>query len=113
MSEKNQNNEENAAFRSLSILYNRWKEGTFEEIIEDWKWIFSYSKRYKGTIAFYVFLGIASSSFALVSGIISKYVIDIVTGYKTEQLGLLIALLTGLLKCAEPCKYETSVENPS
>ena len=94
MSEKNRN-EENAAFRSLSILYNRWKEGTFEEIIEDWKWIFSYSKRYKGAIAFYIFLGIASSSFALVSGIISKYVIDIVTGYKTEQLGLLIALMVG------------------
>ncbi len=94
MSEKNRN-EENAAFRSLSILYNRWKEGTFEEIIEDWKWIFSYSKRYKGAIAFYIFLGIASSSFALVSGIISKHVIDIVTGYKTDKLGTLIALMVG------------------
>ncbi len=94
MSEKNQN-EENAAFRSLSILYNRWKEGTFEEIIDDWKWIFSYSKRYKGTILFYTILGITSSSLALVSGVVSKYVIDIVTGYKTEKLGMLIALMVG------------------
>ena len=95
MSETNQNNKENAAFQSLSILYNRWKEGTFNEIIDDWKWIFSYSKRYKGTIVFYTLLGIVSSSLALVSGVVSKYVIDIVTGYKTDKLGLLAALMVG------------------
>jgi len=95
MSETNQNNKENAAFQSLSILYNRWKEGTFNEIIDDCKWIFSYSKRYKGTIVFYTLLGIVSSSLALVSGVISKYVIDIVTGYKTDKLGLLAALMVG------------------
>ena len=95
MSETNQNNKENAAFQSLSILYNRWKEGTFNEIIDDWKWIFSYSKRYKGTIVFYTLLGIVSSSLTLVSGVVSKYVIDIVTGYKTDKLGLLAALMVG------------------
>ncbi len=95
MSETNQNNKENAAFQSLSILYNRWKEGTFNEIIDDWKWIFSYSKRYKGTIVFYTLLGIISSSLALVSGVVSKYVIDIVTGYKTDKLGILAALMVG------------------
>ena len=85
--------EEKAAFRSLSILYNRYKEGTFGEIIEDWKWIFSYSKRYKGAIVFYTLLGIVSSTLALVAGVVSKYIIDIVTGYKTEMLPTLIALM--------------------
>lgn len=94
MSEKNQN-EENAALNSLSILYKRWKEGTFQEIIDDWKWIFSYSRRYKGAIVFYTLLGIVSSSLALVAGVVSKYIIDIVTGYKTEKLGVLIALMVG------------------
>ncbi|MBR2842890.1 MAG: ABC transporter ATP-binding protein, partial [Lachnospiraceae bacterium] len=94
MSEKNQN-EENAALNSLSILYKRWKEGTFQEIIDDWKWIFSYSRRYKGAIVFYTLLGIVSSSLALVAGVVSKYIIDIVTGYKTDKLGILIALMVG------------------
>ena len=85
--------EEKAAFRSLSILYDRYKEGTFGEIIEDWKWIFSYSKRYKGAIVFYTLLGIVSSTLALVAGVVSKYIIDIVTGYKTEMLPTLIALM--------------------
>lgn len=89
----NTNKEENAAFRSLSILYNRYKEGTFEEIIDDWKWIFSYSKRYRGAIIFYTLLGIASSTLALAAGVVSKHVIDIVTGYKTEKLSLLIVLM--------------------
>lgn len=87
------NNEENAAFRSLRILYRRYKEGTFGEIIDDWKWIFSYSKRYKGAIVFYTFLGIVSSTLALVAGIVSKNIIDIITGYKTEKLPVLIVLM--------------------
>lgn len=89
----NKNKEENAAFRSLSTLYRRYKEGTFGEIIDDWKWIFSYSKRYKGAIFFYTFLGIVSSTLSLAAGVVSKYVIDIVTGYKTEKLSLLITLM--------------------
>ena len=87
------NKEENAAFRSLSTLYRRYKEGTFKEIIDDWKWIFSYSRRYKGTIVFYTLLGIVSSTLALAAAVVSKYVIDIVTGYKTEKLGILITLM--------------------
>ena len=93
MSEKYK--EEKSPFRSLSILYRRYKEGTFGEIIDDWKWIFSYSKRYKGAIVFYTILGIISSSLTLISSVVSKYIIDIVTGYKTEKLGMLAALMAG------------------
>lgn len=86
-------NEENAAFHSLSTLYRRYREGTFKEILDDWKWIFSYSKRYKGVIIFYTLLGVLGSSMSLVAGVISKHIIDIVTGYKTEKLTLLITLM--------------------
>ena len=48
-------------FASLNELRRRWKEGTFGEIIDDWKWIFSYSLRYKGAILFYLILGIFST----------------------------------------------------
>ena len=86
-------NEENVAFHSLNTLYKRYKEGTFKEILDDWKWIFSYSKRYKGTIVFYTLLGVLSSTMSLVASVISKYIIDIVTGYKTEKLTMLIILM--------------------
>ena len=82
-------------FESLSALHTRVKDGTFGEIIDDWKWIFSYSKRYKGAIFFYTVFGILSSTLGLASSVASKYVIDIVTGYKTEMLGVLIAVTVG------------------
>ena len=85
----------NSAFRSLDTLFSRIKDGTFGEIIDDWKWIFSYSIRYKGAIAFYTLLGIVSTSLGLISSIASKYLIDIITGYKTEQLSLMIAVMLG------------------
>lgn len=86
---------QNSAFQSLDILFQRWKEGTFGEIIDDWRWIFSYSKKYKGAILFYTLLGIASTSFGLISSIVSKYLIDIVTGYQTDKLVLLLVMMVG------------------
>ena len=85
----------NSAFRSLDTLFGRIKDGTFGEIIDDWKWIFTYSARYKGAIAFYTILGVVSTSLGLISSVASKYLIDIITGYKTEQLSLMLAVMIG------------------
>ena len=85
----------NSAFRSLDTLFGRIKDGTFGEIIDDWKWIFSYSFKYKGAIFFYTVLGIVSTSLGLVSSVASKYLIDIITGYKTEQLAVMLAVMIG------------------
>ena len=95
MSEEQKQASENALFRSLAILRGRWQDGTFGEILEDWKFIFSYSRRYRGAIVFYTLLGIFSSTLALISGVVSKYVIDIVTGYQYDKLGLLAAVMVG------------------
>ena len=95
MSEEQKQASENALFRSLAILRGRCQDGTFGEILEDWKFIFSYSRRYRGAIVFYTLLGIFSSTLALVSGVVSKYVIDIVTGYQYDKLGLLAAVMVG------------------
>lgn len=84
-----------SAFLTLHTLKERWKDGTFREIIDDWKWIFSYSAKYKGAIFFYTLLGIISTSLGLVGSIVSKYMIDIITGHKTEKLVLLIIILVG------------------
>ena len=93
--EENDKKQESIAFESLRILINRWKDGTFQEIIDDWKWIFSYSKRYKGAIVFYIILGVFSTSLGLVGTVASKYMIDIITGYKFEKLGIMAALMIG------------------
>ena len=80
---------------ALGILLRRWKEGTFGEILEDWRWILTYTKQYKWAVACYVVLGIASSSLSLVSAVASKYTIDIITGYQTSKLAAMAAVMVG------------------
>jgi ABC-type multidrug transport system fused ATPase/permease subunit len=87
--------EKRAFFQSLHTLRQRKKDGTFHEILEDWRWIFSYSKRHKGAVIFYTLLGIFSTSFALVASVAGKELIDIITGHETGKLGILIAILLG------------------
>ena len=70
-------------------------DGTFSEIVDDWKWIFTYSARHKGAIAFYTILGLISTTLGLVSSVVSKYLLDIITGYQTEKLTLLIGVMIG------------------
>ena len=80
---------------SLRILLNRWKDGTFGEILDDWKWIFTYSAKYKKAIIFYLLLGIFSTSLGLISTVAGKYMIDVITLYKFEKLPMLAALMIG------------------
>ena len=79
----------------MDILIRRWKDGTFSEIIDDWKWIFSYSAKYKGAIIFYTLLGVFSTSMGLVSSVAGKYMIDIITGYDTSRLWIVIVIMLG------------------
>ncbi|MEE1113515.1 MAG: ABC transporter ATP-binding protein [Eubacterium sp.] len=84
-----------AAFESMDILIRRWKDGSFREILDDWKWIFSYSKRYKGAIIFYTAVGIISTTLGLAASIASKYLIDIITGYQTDKLWIALVIMIG------------------
>ena len=80
---------------SLGTLLRRWKEGTFGELLEDWRWILTYTKRYRWAVACYVLLGVASASLSLVSAVASKYTIDVITGYQTSKLALMAGVMIG------------------
>ena len=73
----------------------KWKDGTFQEIFDDWKWILHYSVRYRWTIFFYTFLGTVSTSLGLLSSIAGKYLIDIVTGYQMNKAGMIFGVMAG------------------
>ena len=84
---------------SLGILLGRWRGGTFSEILTDWKWILSYTRRYRRAVWAYTMLGVISSTLGLVSAVASKYTIDIITGYDSSQLWfvILVMLLSALI----------------
>ena len=81
--------------QSLEMLLAHFKDGTFSEVIGDWKWIFSYSRKYLGSIILYTVLGLLSTTMGVVSSIAIKYVIDIITGYQMDKLGIVIAVMAG------------------
>ena len=82
-------------FNSLHSLFGRMQDGTYKEILDDWRWIFTYSKRYKGAIVFYTLLGLLSTTLAMAASVASKYVIDIITGHRVDKLWLMIGITVG------------------
>ena len=86
---------EEQSFRALRELRRRVKDGTFGEILDDWRWIFTYSKRYRWAIVFYTVLGIVSTTLGLISSLMAKYTLDIIVGHKTSKLWLLFIIMVG------------------
>ena len=80
---------------TVQTLIDKKKEGSFGEFFDDWRWIFSYSLRYKWVIVLYTVLGILSSSLALVSAYIGRTIINIVVNRELEHIWLLIGLMIG------------------
>lgn len=80
---------------TLSRLSVSVKDGTYHEIIDDWKWIFTYSRKYKGAIIFYAVIGVVSTCATLVASIASKHVIDIIAGFEYHRLGTMAFLMVG------------------
>lgn len=78
---------------SLGTLRGRIKDGTIREVIDDWKWIFSYSRKHRWAIACFVVLGVVTTSMGLVSAVVSKYLIDIITGFQRDKLWLLLVIM--------------------
>lgn len=78
---------------SLGKLIDKTRDGTISEILDDWRWIFSYSRQYKGAIIFYTVIGVLSTSLGLVTSVASKYLIDIITGYQTDKLGIMAVIV--------------------
>lgn len=78
---------------SIRMLIKIIDDGTFQDFWKDWKWIFSFSKKYKKAIFLYTLMGIGSTTLGLISAVVSKYLIDIVTGYQFDMLGVLAFLM--------------------
>lgn len=73
----------------LTKIHNKIKAGMLREMLQELAWIYGYSKRYKWQIVFYILLGILSTLMSLGASILSKYIIDAVTG---QDSGSIIAI---------------------
>jgi len=71
------------------------RNGKLNRLIEEWLWIGRYMKQYKWQIGLYTLLGIISIVLGLAGSVVSKYLIDAVTGYNTSSGGMIAGLYLG------------------
>ena len=89
----------NKLFRSDAIqkLKDSTHDGTFKEFLADWKWIFSFSKKYRWIVILYSVIGILGSTISLGASYLSRIVINIVVGKEQEKLWLLVVIMVGMI----------------
>ncbi len=80
---------------AVQSILNKWHDGTFSDFIGDWKWIFSFSKKYRAIIVFYTIIGILGSTLSLGGAYVSRILINIIVDRQTEKLWLLVGLMIG------------------
>ena len=81
---------------SIKILIQKFKDGSIKEMWEEFKWMFSYGKKYKKEIIFYTLLGLFSTVMGLISSVAGKELIDIVTGHKTSRAAGMAILMVSM-----------------
>jgi len=81
---------------ALQTLINKVYDGTFVEFADDWKWIFSFSKKYRSIILLYTFVGIFSSTLSLGAAWLSRTLINIIVGKEIDKVWLLLGSMLGM-----------------
>lgn len=72
-------------------LRRKIKDGSARELLSELRWIADYAMRYKGAMVWYVCLGILGVGMSLYAGVVSKRIIDAVTGYRYTPLRIAAA----------------------
>ena len=67
----------------IERLVRKIKDGTATQLLQELRWIGGYARRYKWAIGWYILLGIIGTGFGLAASVVSKNIIDIVTGNQT------------------------------
>ena len=81
---------------NLQVIINKIYDGTFKEFVDDWKWIFSFSKKYRGIVVFYTLVGIFSSSLSLGAAYVSRILINIIVGKQIDKVWILLGTMIGM-----------------
>lgn len=70
----------------LQFYWNHVKQGTLKKMWKQTLWIYQYGKHYWKAMLLYTLLGLAGTGVSLVSSLISKDLVDIITGHQTGRL---------------------------
>ncbi len=80
----------------LSFYIKRIKEGRLQEMARQTRWIYGYAKRHWLAMILYTSLGMVSTVTSLLSSMVSKNLVDIITGHQTGALITTFCMMIGL-----------------
>lgn len=80
-----------------TIKYNidKIKSGALKDMLRQTVWLYQYVKGHWLAIIFYTALGLVSTAIGLISGFISRDMVDIITGHQTGEVVKTFALMIG------------------
>ena len=73
------------------IFIKIFREKKLSEILKEFRWIYGYGLKYKRSIVYFICLGIFGTVFGLAGSVLSKKIIDAVTGY--DAGGLMMSII--------------------
>lgn len=82
--------------KTIKHAIKRIKEGMLRDMWQQTKWIYQYARHYWGAMIFYTVLGLSGTLVGLGSSLISKDLIDIITGHQTGELVKTFCIMIGL-----------------
>lgn len=80
----------------ISFYVRRIREGRLREMRRQIRWIYAYARHYWKEMIFYTALGMGGVLLGLISSLISRDMVDIVTGMKTGQLARTFGWMIGM-----------------
>ena len=85
--------QDSSGSQALKILRRKAHDGSLKEIIQDWKWILTFTRGHRAAITVHTLLGICVTCLGLVTGIVGKYLIDCIITMNQERLVPLALLM--------------------
>ncbi len=82
--------------KKLKFILERIRAGRLQEMWSQTLWIYQYARRYWHIMLFYTLLGMVGTLVALLTSLVSKDLVDIITGHETGQVIATFALMIGL-----------------
>lgn len=80
----------------LKFFIGRIREGRLQEMWKQTLWIYQYGRRYWLIMILYTLLGMVSTVVALLTSLVSRDLVDIITGHQTGQVIATFAMMIGL-----------------
>lgn len=70
----------------ILLIWKHLKQGTLKKMWKQTLWIYQYGRRYWKAMILYTLLGLVGTGVSLVSSLISRDLVDIVTGHQSGKL---------------------------